>query len=256
MIVASGYQGASPGNDSETLPFDSLAGHCGTPLHRAGQEWGISPIESDPSHFMFRYGSLQNIYPVPQLVGVHQLENAGAALACTYVTDSLPIHNESRAAGLKRVSWPGRLQRLHGHPLNHLIPAHWDLWLDGGHNDSAGQVLGTQARHWHATDPQPLHLVMGMKQEKDAGLFLSPLLPALTSLTIIPIPGMAQESHNAETIKAALKAVAPSFKTDTADTLPQALTRFQKNPAAGRILIAGSLYLAGAVLGFKAADPA
>ena len=243
-----GYQGADQSHDSQTLPFESIAGQIGTPLHRAGQEWGISPIESDPSHFIFRYGSLQKTFPVPQLVGAHQIENAGAALACTYVTDSLPIHDESRAAGLKRVNWPGRLQHLQSHPLNTLIPANYDLWLDGGHNDSAGQILARQAQHWHTTDPQPLHLIMGMKQEKEAGLFLTPLLPHLASLTLIPLPGFEEQSHDPKTLKKEIQEKNPHLTIQTADTIPKALTQIPHGHATARILLTGSLFLVGAVL--------
>lgn len=235
-------------HDSETLPFESIADQIDTKLTRAGHEWHISNIESDPSHFMFRYGALQNMYPMPKLVGTHQLENAGAALACTHVIDSLPINAESRAAGLTRVRWAARLQQLTDHPLATLIPPDWDLWLDGGHNDSAGQVLAHQARQWHAQDACPLHLVMGMKRDKEAGLFLQPLSPYLTSLCIVPIPGMEAESYTAADIRQALADTGADLNIRAYETIKDALLSCQKIEKPARVLIAGSLYLAGSVL--------
>lgn len=251
-----GYQGTDNESDSETLPFDSIAGQNDAPLHRAGHEWGVSIIDSSSSHFMFRYGSLQKTFPVPSLVGAHQLENAGAALACTHVIDSFPIHDESRAEGLTRVSWPGRLQHLEGHPLQGLIPANAQLWLDGGHNDSAGQILAAQARAWHTTDPAPLHVVMAMKRDKEADQFIGPLLSHLESLTIIPLPGMADQSHDPIELSQKIREMAPQLRATVAESIQDALKqivirRLSRSDLAGpdaRILLTGSLFLAGSVL--------
>ncbi|MFN3826485.1 MAG: bifunctional folylpolyglutamate synthase/dihydrofolate synthase [Micavibrio sp.] len=248
-----GYQagayGASASHDSETLPFDSIAGQIGTVLNRAGQEWDITISESDPSQFTFRYGSKHNTYPMPQLVGAHQLENAGAALACTHVIDSLPIHEDSRITGLHRVSWPARLQRLEGHPLQALIPPTTELWLDGGHNDSAGQVLARQAQWWHDHDPRPLHMVMAMKRDKNPDQFAGPLLPHLQSLTIIPLPGFESDSHDPVDLSQILQRLAPALPIRTAASLNEALTQIPQECPVSRILLTGSLFLAGYVLG-------
>lgn len=241
-------------HDPETLPFDSVARQLNVPLHRAGQEWSVSKSESDPSHFMFRYGSLQKPYKVPNLVGEHQLENAGAALACTYVvnhlTDSLTIHGDSRQAGLTGAYWPGRLQRLTSGPLVDNLPKDWELWLDGGHNDSAGQVLARQATQWHTQDTRPLHLIIGMKRDKEAGLFLAPLLPHVTSLTFIPVPGFEDQSHPPEVLAQEILTHHPDTRVTTSLTLNQAVGDLNcKQPATmARVLITGSLYLSGHVL--------
>ncbi|QQG36262.1 MAG: bifunctional folylpolyglutamate synthase/dihydrofolate synthase [Micavibrio aeruginosavorus] len=245
-----GFQGAPPSHDSETLPFESIAGQIGTPLHRAGREWSVSFTESDPIHFTFRYGSLQKLYPIPYLVGAHQLENAGAALACTHVIDSFPIHDESRATGLTRVRWAARLQRLDHHPLQGLIPEDWELWLDGGHNDSAGEVLARQAQAWHVHDPRPLHLVMGMKRDKQADQFLAHILPHLTSISLLTIPGMEEQSHDPLTLRQLAQSRRPDLAVACPASLNDALRRLaQAASCPGRILIAGSLFLAAYILG-------
>lgn len=247
-----GYQGedhdAKASHDSVMPLFDSVAGQNDTPLHRAGIEWGVSRPESDPSHFIFRYGSLQKTYPVPSLVGVHQIGNAGAALACTHVIDSIPIHDESRQAGLTRVTWPGRMQRIENSPINKGLPPGWQVWLDGGHNDSAGQALAGQATLWHRTDALPLHMVLAMKQDKDADLFLERLLPQVSSLTIIPIPGFEKVSHDPAALAGRVMTRQPDLKIQIAPDLATALTLIPARDPAARLLITGSLFLAGHVL--------
>ncbi|MCM2342930.1 MAG: bifunctional folylpolyglutamate synthase/dihydrofolate synthase [Alphaproteobacteria bacterium] len=243
-----GFQDATPSHDSETLPFESIAGQIDTPLHRAGQEWSVSQTESNPSHFQFRYGSLQKTYRVPQLVGAHQLENAGAALACTHVIDSFSIHDESRAEGLTRVNWAGRLQRLDHHPLRTLIPANAELWLDGGHNDSAGEVLARQAQLWHAHDPRPLHLIMAMKQDKKADQFLGHLLPHLASLSLLALPGLPDQSHDPEALTALALARRSDLPVTRHATLEDALRALGPDNGDSRILITGSLFLVAHVL--------
>jgi len=250
-----GYQETQLQGDSETLPFEQIAGQNDAPLHRAEHEWRISKIESDPSHFMFQYGSLLKTLPVPSLVGAHQLENAGAALACIHVIDSLSIHDKSLSQGLTRATWAGRLQRLINHPLQAFIPENADIWLDGGHNDSAGQVLARQAQEWHDTDARPLHVVMAIKSDKEADQFAAPLLPHLESLTIIPLPGMAEQSHDPAKLSQAIREKSPHLRVTTASDLEDALTglaiQIPVNGIPIRVLLTGSLFLAGAVLGYK-----
>lgn len=188
---------------------------------------------------------------MPKLVGAHQLENAGAALACTHVIDSLSIHEESRKAGLTRVKWPARLQRLDGHPLREMIPPSWEIWLDGGHNDSAGQALAQQAQWWHTHDPRPLHVIIGIKSDKEADLFLTPLAQHADSLTIVPIPGMEGGSHDQTSLQVLKINIPENREIAAAPSVAAALKQVQQLAPVGaaRVLIAGSLYLAGAILG-------
>ena len=105
--------------------------------------------------------------PPPSLPGAFQLDNAGIAIAAMRAS-GLPMD----AAGIAAAEWPARLQRLHGR-LAALLPADWELWLDGGHNPGAGIVLAEHLRTW---SDRPVHLVVGMKQAKDATEFLRPLV--------------------------------------------------------------------------------
>lgn len=250
-----GYQQNGPAGDQAMKVFAQVASQVDAPLHRAGHEWDVSTDESNPVNFLFRYGSLLNSFRAPTLVGAHQCENAGAALACSfalcdpaYVIDSFSIHPESRQKGLTQATWPGRLQRLNPHALCTLIPANTELWLDGGHNDSAGQVLAQQALSWHATDAKPLHMVMAMKRDKQADQFIKPLLPHLASLTIIPLPGMSDQSHDPHELSQIARGMNQTLDVKTAPTLEDALRQIPVETTPARILLTGSLFLAGAVL--------
>ena len=84
--------------------------------------------------------------PLPSLPGAHQIANAGIALACMEQLDGFSLPETAIAAGLRRIDWPARLQRLTSGPLVETLPSGWELWLDGGHNPVAGQVLAEAAR--------------------------------------------------------------------------------------------------------------
>ena len=113
--------------------------------------------------------------PMPSLAGPHQVDNAGIAVAALRAMGPVPAE---AYAGLGRVHWPARMQRLHGR-LAGALPPGSELWLDGGHNPGGGLAL---ARHLRSWADRPVHLVVGMKQAKDTAEFLAPLLPAAPSL--------------------------------------------------------------------------
>ena len=141
------------------------------------------------------------------------------------------------AAGVARAEWPARLQRLHG-KLAALLPMDWELWLDGGHNPGAGVALAEHLRTW---SDRPVHVVVGMKQTKDATEFLRPLVSFATSLWAVAEPGQ----HDARPVEAIIEESGGVARPGphVADAL-RALPR----EARARVLICGSLYLAGEVL--------
>jgi dihydrofolate synthase/folylpolyglutamate synthase len=166
------------------------------------------------------------------LPGAFQHDNAGVAVAALRAS-GLPMD----VAGLATAEWPARLQRLRGR-LAALLPADWELFLDGGHNPGAGVVLAEHLRAWR---DRPVHLIVGMKQTKDANEFLRPLLGAATTVWAVAEPGQ----HDARPVAAIVEASGGIARPGphVADAL-RALPR--EGPA--RVLICGSLYLAGEVL--------
>ncbi|MGY0789421.1 bifunctional folylpolyglutamate synthase/dihydrofolate synthase [Azospirillum argentinense] len=206
--------------------------------------WSVTPTEGG---FRFESDRRRIELPLPGLAGAHQILNAGVALACL---DHLPVKVDDAAVrrGLAAVEWPARLQRLTRGPLAEALPAGWDLWLDGGHNDSAGEVLAIQAARWAEEEPKrPLLLVYGMLASKEPREFLGPLAPFVTVARTVAIPG-EEASLPAEDTAAATRAcgIADSAAAADVGSALEDLTGRVDGPA--RVLICGSLYLAGTVL--------
>ena len=158
----------------------------GSPVRLRDRDWQVAA-----GRYRDADGALE--LPMPSLSGDFQLDNAGIAIAALRAA-RLPMD----AAGIADAEWPARLQRLHGR-LAALLPADWELWLDGGHNPGAGVVLAEHLRSW---SDRPVHLVVGMKQSKDATEFLRPLLPLATTLWAVAEPGQ----HDARPVEAIVEA--------------------------------------------------
>ena len=173
--------------------------------------------------------------PRPSLAGAHQFDNAGIAIAALRAGRfSFPVEDFCR--GIAAARWPARLQRLHG-ALAAMLPSGAELWLDGGHNPGAGVALGAHLAGWR---DRPTDLVVGMKQTKDAAAFLAPLLGHARRVWAVAEPGQHM-AFPIEAIVAASGGVAAPGPTVAA-----ALRQARGTP--GRVLVCGSLYLAGEVL--------
>ena len=176
--------------------------------------------------------------PLPRLIGAHQVENAGIALAALR---ALAADETTCAAALTRAEWPARLQRLHRGPLvDAATPA--ELWLDGGHNPAAGIAL---AEALGRLTVRPLHLVCGMLNTKDVGGFLRPLAAQAKHLHAVSIPGEVATLSADQTVATAR---AVGLQADPAASVMEAVTAVAATNPDSRILICGSLYLAGRVL--------
>ena len=216
--------------------IEARARALGAPLYRQGIEWEAKPLARGGLAYR---GKAALDLPPPGLVGPHQYDNAGVALACLDCL-ALQVPPAARAEGMRRVEWPARLQRLAAGSLAELLSKDAELWLDGAHNEAGGAALGAMAAIWR---DKPLRLVFGMLKSHDARGFLRSLAPYAASLEAIAIPGEANSMTAAEAAAAA-RAVGitarehPSIRTAVeAAALPQS-----------RVLICGSLYLAGRVL--------
>lgn len=227
--------------------FRARASELGAPLFLHGEDWQIQPAAGG---FRFADGTRSLDLPAPGLAGAHQLLNAGLAVACL---PHLPVAVPDAAIreGLIRVEWPARLQRLTRGPLADALPPGWTLFLDGGHNDSAGEVLAAQAARWTAGtasgDGAPLDIVFGMLGSKAPLDFLRPLAPFVRRLRAVGIPGEEKAVPPADA--AALAREAGIAAAEPADGVAEAVAALTAGGAPpGRILICGSLYLAGTVL--------
>ncbi|HWB49159.1 MAG TPA: folylpolyglutamate synthase/dihydrofolate synthase family protein [Stellaceae bacterium] len=218
--------------------IEGYANYVGAPLCRWGREWRCTETP-EGMRYAGRRWALD--LPRPALLGAHQIVNAGIAIACL---ESLPgdvVRPGAIAAGLRRIEWPARLQRLTRGPLVEMMRG-WELWLDGGHNPGAGEVLAASIGSWR---DRPLHLVVGMLNTKDAAGFLGPLAPAARSLQALTIPGEENPLPAARLVEAAR---AVGIAAQEAPTVEAALQAIAAGGAVGRVLICGSLHFAGVVL--------
>jgi dihydrofolate synthase / folylpolyglutamate synthase len=213
------------------------------PLREEGTDWRV---EGDAlGRLAFAGDGEATMFPQPGLAGAHQVQNAGVAVACALRLAPAMASLDARAIarGIERAHWPARLQRLETGRLATLLPAGWELWLDGGHNPGAAAVL---ARHLAGWRDRPLHLIFGMLRSKDIDAFLTPLAPYVGRLAAVAIPGEAGSADAAETAAAARRA---GIAAEPFDGVASALRLLAApSPAPARVLICGSLYLAGAVL--------
>jgi dihydrofolate synthase/folylpolyglutamate synthase len=225
--------------------LSSRAHTVGAPLLRFGAEWDA---RATPSGMVYRDSAGEIALPSPKLAGTHQVANAGTAIACARCLYGAGLAESAIRAGLASVEWPARLQRLAYGPLMDLVGGRGktgdiEMWLDGGHNPGAGEVLADTARHW---SDRPLHLVFGMLATKDGLGFLRPLAPLVASARTVTIPGEPATLTADEAAQIARQAGIAAMPVESVNAAVAALARAARGPA--RILICGSLYLAGHVL--------
>ncbi|WP_205944425.1 bifunctional folylpolyglutamate synthase/dihydrofolate synthase [Pelagibius litoralis] len=220
--------------------IEERAAAVGAALHIHGRDWTFAATKDG---FRFEDANGVRHLPAPSLRGPHQIANAALAVACASQLPGFGLDGRALAAGIAGASWPGRLQRLTEGPLATMLPPGWEVWLDGGHNPAAGAALAEALAGWR---DRPLHLVYGMLNTKGAEGFLRPLAPLAANLQAVTIPGEAA-SLSAEA--AAQHAATAGFEAVPATSVTEALSAIvAAAQAPGRILICGSLYLAGKIL--------
>jgi dihydrofolate synthase/folylpolyglutamate synthase len=219
--------------------LEAVAHDVGSRLLVRGRDWEIAPAAAG-LRYSDESGSLD--VPPPSLLGVHQHDNAGIALASLRAS-GLAIEGSALAAGVGKAEWPARMQRLKG-ALTQLVPPDWEIWLDGGHNPGGGVILAEHMASWAG---RSVHLIAGMKQSKDAAEFLRPLLPLAATVWAIAEP----EQHLALPVEAIVAASGGVARIGP--TLREALAKLPRDGGPSRVLVCGSLYLAGEVLKLETA---
>ncbi len=227
--------------------FDQIAQDQNAPLLRHGAEWSFDVL---PDKIMVHSGENIFDFPHPNLVGSHQFGNAAlAAVAMLSIADRFedPVGLSAMERGLVSARWPARLQKISHGPLIDLLPDGYELWIDGGHNDSCGQALAEQAKNWRDRDGKDLHLILGMLTTKDPLEFFEPLAPYASSVHAITIPDQPLSFEGTDLSSVLGRSYAGSI--DHAEGLEASIRHIlSMAPAPCRILVTGSLYLMGAVL--------
>ena len=215
--------------------IEDVAARNVAPLLAYGQQWHI---ERDRDRMSYQDETGLVDLPLPNLPGAHQIMNAGAALS---VLRHLGFGERACEAAVTRAEWPARMQRLRTGPLIDAAPDA-EIWLDGGHNPAAGTAL---AQHLQTLAKRPTFMICGMLNTKDISGYLAPFKGVADQLVAVSIPGEANTLPAADTAAAAKK-VGLEARED--ESVAAALSSIIAGVPHARVLICGSLYLAGAVL--------
>ena len=216
--------------------IEARAERLGAPIFAFGQHWHAF---EERGRLIYQDENGLMDLPLPNLPGPHQIQNAGAAIAALR---TLGFGEAACEAAVTRAEWPARMQRLRRGPLVEQAPG-VELWLDGGHNPAGGEaVAATLAR----MPSRPTHLICGMLNTKDVAGYMRPLAAHAQSLTAVAIPGEPNTLPAETTAEAAARA--GFAHTGTAVSVAEALDAIAAQNAHARVLICGSLYLAGQVL--------
>jgi dihydrofolate synthase / folylpolyglutamate synthase len=213
--------------------IEARAAKLGAPLHVFGQHWHCF---ADRGRMVFQDENGLLDLPLPNLPGPHQVQNAGAALMALRL-----LRQGDAEAAVTRAEWPARMQRLRHGPLVEAAPE-IELWLDGGHNPAGGEAVAATLA---AMPKRPTHLICGMLNTKDIGGYLRPLAPYAASLSAVSIPCEAATLPAETTCAAARK---EGMQAVEAASVLEALRAIAQQTPQARVLICGSLYLAGQVL--------
>jgi len=224
--------------------IERQAARLKAPLKIAGEDWTATE-ERGRLVYQDEAGLLD--LPAPKLYGRHQFENAGLAIAALRTLKLLKIAPAAYEAGMVRADWPARLQRLSAGRLVELTPPGSELWLDGGHNPDGGRAIAAALADLEERVSRPLVLIVGMLASKDSAGFLGNFTGLARRLIAVPVAG-AEKGLTAETVADTARAI--GLAATSRDNLDEALDAARKldlEPPP-RILITGSLYLAGEVL--------
>ncbi|MGH6790847.1 MAG: bifunctional folylpolyglutamate synthase/dihydrofolate synthase [Pseudolabrys sp.] len=214
------------------------------PLKIAGEDWTAT---EERGRLVYQDEAGLIDLPAPKLYGRHQFENAGVAIATLRTLQSMRIAPAAYEAGMVKAEWPARMQRLAQGKLVDLTPPGSELWLDGGHNPEGGRAIAAALADLEERVSRPLVIIAGMLATKDCAGFLRNFTGLARRLIAVPVP-QAEKGMPAEAVADAARAI--GLAATSRDNLDQALDAVRKldlDPPP-RILITGSLYLAGDVL--------
>ncbi|MGB8895432.1 MAG: folylpolyglutamate synthase/dihydrofolate synthase family protein [Pseudolabrys sp.] len=224
--------------------IERQAAKLSVPLKIAGEDWTATE-ERGRLVYQDETGLLD--LPPPKLYGRHQFENAGLAITALRTIKQLGIPPAAYDGGMVKADWPARLHRLGHGPLVDRAPAGSELWLDGGHNPDGGRVIAAALADLEERVSRPLVLIVGMLASKDCEGFLGYFAGLARRMIAVPVPGV-EKGLSAEAVADTARAIGiPATSRDNLAEALEAARKLDLDPSP-RILITGSLYLAGEVL--------
>ena len=240
----------APQTDAVLTVIEAEARRLRAPLRVAGEHWSV---HGEHGRLVYQDDNGLLDLPLPKLGGRHQVENAGTAIA-TLRAAGLALPLSAFEAGIAKAEWPARMQRLTQGALKALTPPESELWLDGGHNADGGRAVAAALGDIEERVPRPLVLIVGMLTTKDNAGFLRNFSGIARRVIAVPVPRQ-DKSVPAETLVDLARSVGiPAESRDTIEAALAAVARLDLAPAP-RILITGSLYLAGEVLALNGTPP-
>jgi len=231
--------------------IERQAAKIGAPLKIAGEDWTATE-ERGRLVYQDEAGLLD--LPPPKLYGRHQFENAGLAIATLRTLAAFKLTPAAYEAGMVKADWPARLHRLGQGPLVAQAPEGSEVWLDGGHNPEGGRAIAAALADLEERVSRPLVLIVGMLASKDCEGFLSNFTGLARRMIAVPVPHV-EKSMSAEAVADAARAIGlPATSRDNLSEALEVARKLDLDPPP-RILITGSLYLAGEVLRENGALP-
>jgi dihydrofolate synthase / folylpolyglutamate synthase len=231
--------------------IEAQARRMHAPLHAAGQQWHVN-VERGRLVYQDDRGLMD--LAAPKLFGRHQFDNAGLAIASLRAQNLFRIDHAAFEAGIVNAEWPARMQRLASGALVGLSPPGCELWLDGGHNADGGRVVAAALGDLEERVSRPLVVIVGMMANKDAGAFLANFAGLTRHIIAVPIPDR-DDAMSPDALVDAVRQL--GMRVETAATVEAALRSLARlaYEVPPRILITGSLYLAGHVLSANGTPP-
>ena len=225
------------------------AQEVGAPLRIAGEDY---EVRAEHGRLVYTDGDGLLDLPMPVMAGEHQTRNAATAIAACRAFAGERIGQAAAERAMMGAAWPARLQRLREGALIDRLPDAAEVWLDGGHNGHAGAALARFMEGRRAVDARALTLIVGMLDTKEPVEFLAPFLALRPRVLAVPVTG---SESGIPAAALAAKARALTLEAEAFDTLPEAVEAIAARGDAGRVLMCGSLYLAGEVLARNGTPP-
>ena len=243
---------ASQEHDEALRVLERQAARTGATVMVGGQDFHV---HEEQGRLVYQDDDGLLDLPLPRLPGRHQYVNAGTAIAALRAAGFGRLPAKAYEAGLSGADWPARLQRLSRGRLAALLPSDAELWLDGGHNPDGGKVLAAAMGDFEERRARPLVMVVGMLGTKDSAGFLEPFAGMAQEVLAVPMQSQTAARPAAEVARIARSSGIPATACESIEGALASI-REREWETAPRVLICGSLYLAGEVLAANGTPPA